>query len=345
MNEVAARSLAKKLPHSFFVFGRGSVSPFYTQDLSDFSDEELLRLKPEKGEVYYCGHRVFKTVIQPFLKKHGDYSLMPSRFLETFGMTALESLSLGVPVVGPAKGGLRSFVLGEYLLKGSLLSVLEWKKPSEAERKRCIQLAEDYSSEAWLKRVDTLLPKGAKRILMVSDFLNSTGGAEQQMQESARLLQEAGYELELFGRAEDLKPRVLGLLVALWNLPYAWRLRRKLRDFDPDVIWCHGVLRWLGPSSLRVLNQSGSKKLITHHDLGLFVPRPSCLKGEADLTGRLHWKDFASSPLALFKYFFLLKPIHRLLHGFLHLLPSEFMKEPLGKVLGGEVVVLPHFLR
>ena len=38
------------------------------------------------------------------------YMLMPSRFLETFGLSALESVSYGVPIIGFCKGGLTQFV-------------------------------------------------------------------------------------------------------------------------------------------------------------------------------------------------------------------------------------------
>lgn len=41
---------------------------------------------------------------------YSHYALMPSRFLETFGLSALEALSTGVPVIGQAIGGMTSFV-------------------------------------------------------------------------------------------------------------------------------------------------------------------------------------------------------------------------------------------
>lgn len=44
---------------------------------------------------------------------------MPSRFLEMFGLTALEALALGTPVCAPAKGGLRLFVTPELTLDES----------------------------------------------------------------------------------------------------------------------------------------------------------------------------------------------------------------------------------
>jgi glycosyltransferase involved in cell wall biosynthesis len=39
-----------------------------------------------------------------------DLVIMPSLFLETFGLVALECLSRGVPVCGIAQGGLRDFI-------------------------------------------------------------------------------------------------------------------------------------------------------------------------------------------------------------------------------------------
>ena len=53
------------------------------------------------------------------LYKQSDLLFMPSRFLEMFGLTALEALSLGTPVCGPAKGGLRDFVTPELTLDES----------------------------------------------------------------------------------------------------------------------------------------------------------------------------------------------------------------------------------
>jgi glycosyltransferase involved in cell wall biosynthesis len=44
------------------------------------------------------------------LYEKSDLLFMPSRFLEMFGLTALEALTLGTPVCAPAKGGLRPFV-------------------------------------------------------------------------------------------------------------------------------------------------------------------------------------------------------------------------------------------
>jgi glycosyltransferase involved in cell wall biosynthesis len=44
-----------------------------------------------------------------------QYTLMPSLFLETFGLVALDSLACGVPVIGEKKGGLTPFIIDEHL--------------------------------------------------------------------------------------------------------------------------------------------------------------------------------------------------------------------------------------
>lgn len=41
---------------------------------------------------------------------HYDFVLMPSRFLETFGLSALDFAQFGVPTIGYKKGGLKPFI-------------------------------------------------------------------------------------------------------------------------------------------------------------------------------------------------------------------------------------------
>jgi glycosyltransferase involved in cell wall biosynthesis len=73
---------------------------------------------PQGGEkVVYFGHRSQQEVKQALCSAH--YMLMPSRFLETFGLSALEAISYGVPVIGYAKGGLAQFLLSEHAIHDS----------------------------------------------------------------------------------------------------------------------------------------------------------------------------------------------------------------------------------
>jgi len=59
-----------------------------------------------------------KDVIRKYLKK-SDFTLMPSRFIETFWLSALESLAEWVPVIWFKKGGLKQFVFDELDLRNN----------------------------------------------------------------------------------------------------------------------------------------------------------------------------------------------------------------------------------
>ncbi|HMY80465.1 MAG TPA: glycosyltransferase [Candidatus Absconditabacterales bacterium] len=61
--------------------------------------------------VSYHGQVALKSILS--ILPEYDYLLMPSQFLETFGLTALDAASCGVPTIGFAKGGLSQFILPE----------------------------------------------------------------------------------------------------------------------------------------------------------------------------------------------------------------------------------------
>ena len=60
------------------------------------------------GRVVYHGKMNQQELAE--LMRSADYLYMPSRFLETFWLTALESIACGVPVIGIKKGGLMDFI-------------------------------------------------------------------------------------------------------------------------------------------------------------------------------------------------------------------------------------------
>ena len=79
------------------------------RDLSGIPDDGVSDAVSRTGPgVLFFGFRP-KSVIEAVLPVF-DVSVMPSRFLETFGLSALESLSAGGPVCGIRKGGLSAFV-------------------------------------------------------------------------------------------------------------------------------------------------------------------------------------------------------------------------------------------
>ena len=63
-----------------------------------FGDCPLAPLIPQYHFVTYHGFQHKDTVLE--IRKTCHYALMPSRFLETFGLSALDSLQCNVPVIG-----------------------------------------------------------------------------------------------------------------------------------------------------------------------------------------------------------------------------------------------------
>lgn len=69
--------------------------------------DELLPNVTYHGQVSY--EKIMEVV--PFF----DYNLMPSRFLETFGLTAIDFALYGVPTIWFAKGGLKNLMIDDVL--------------------------------------------------------------------------------------------------------------------------------------------------------------------------------------------------------------------------------------
>lgn len=179
---------------------------------------------------------------------------MPSTFLETFGLSALESLSLGVPVAGFPKGGIVPFLVDDVLRLSEgkdflrSLEILahapeskfsDWKASSSS-------VAERYSERAFLDRLASILPNGTKRILLVTDFTGSIGGIETYVKNLSDTLERAGYEVSTAGESGGFSSRfekAVSTVLAFANHSAKNSLSRSVREFRPDVVWCHSVLR------------------------------------------------------------------------------------------------------
>lgn len=89
------------------------------------------------------------------LYQEADFLLMPSRFLETFGLTALESLACGTPVIGWKKGGLAVFIPDELsinprALVESLLELVE--KYLSQDIPKAIDISR-YDQKIWIEKL------------------------------------------------------------------------------------------------------------------------------------------------------------------------------------------------
>lgn len=117
--------------------------------------------------------------------------------------------------------------------------VAEWKALA-------FETAKGYSEESFLAGIRRLLPQNAKKILLVTDFVGNIGGIETYVGNLSDTLVSAGYEVRILGKTDGFSTRfqkAVSTLAAFANFSARRELSDCVRDFAPDVIWCHSVLR------------------------------------------------------------------------------------------------------
>lgn len=387
-----------ELPGNFFLFGEGDLrkelfqtfqdNPLF-EDCSDWNEDQIEeRFLSSSDEpvykIYFFGWQSQGTIRDILEVSH--FTLMPSRFLETFGLSALESLSEWVPVIGFWKWGLIPFILPELAipfstndaknvetLASKILEVSDtYTSNSTSENTRTEadwallshqsrHIADSYTEERWVEKVRNMFPKDTKKILLASDYVTILGGIETHVQTIARVLRQHGYEVEIFGwelqKGKWTKfLRLLWLVYSLCNITSARGIRKKIRDFQPDVIWLHSVSRFLGPLVIREVNKSGIFSLITYHDLGILSPFPSRMESEDMIPKNPSLRAFLNvirsrNPimyLAAHCKYFQVCILRKLLQKVnIHIVPSSFLVPHIWDIIEipeEKIQVLEHFL-
>jgi glycosyltransferase involved in cell wall biosynthesis len=345
--ELIAESIKQNLDHNFYIFGAGNLEQKICTSIpsgnignkKNTSDKKLVQYKPTKNRVIICGKRKFKTTIKPLLDSKIDYTIIPSRFIETFGLTALESITSGVPIITSDQPALNQFNSNtkkiSFELNQDLKLLANLIKPNRENTKKT---SRKYSTRKWLETFKAVVPNRAKKILLVSDFIDTIGGAEIHIQQVKEFLSHKGYKVELF--SSNRNPNLINQIKAVWNPLAKFRIRKKITKFQPHIIWCHSTQRYLGTEVLKEINGSKSFKIMTIHDFGLFSTRPSRLESmeqistiDKTISGKLKEK-------------LIQKPITAEINKFDKVfVPSEFMIKPISKTLKVDIITLPHFIQ
>lgn len=354
------------------VFGDGELKEAFLSEFSgkegfcDFKsvpDSECAPLFANlpAGSVAYFGRRPFPVIAETL--RSVDVSLMPSTFLETFGLSALESLSSGVPVAGFPKGGIVPFLIDDALrlpesdgFVGALSRLLDVSDSAVAEWKaKAPRIAEEYSPEAFRARLSKLLPEGVKKILLVTDFVGNIGGIETYVGNLGATLADFGYEVRTVGKSggfSSKREKAFSTLAAFANFAAKKDLRRAVEEFRPDVVWCHSVLRRIGAVGLDAAFVRPAFRIMTYHDLGYFAPFAAECRIESDVPAPGFFpflakaRGFSRKAFATLKYWKLRMLFARLSRFDLHLVPSDFLLPLVRSNLAGSAnaATLPHYV-
>jgi len=149
-----------------------------------------------------------------------------------------------------------------------------------------------------------------------------------------------------------------GMFAAILNDRQGTRLLFKMRNFKPDLIRYHSVLRNLGWESLRMSKFSPAKKWMMYHDFGYVHPFPHALTHVHQIKHPFTLKHFLQSAntknpvkllAVLFKYCSLVlikKQLKKRID--MHLVPSEFMTDIIHKsykIPLDKIQAFPHFVQ
>lgn len=304
--------------------------------------------KYEKSDINIYGH-VDRQKIDVVLDMT-DLVIMPSLFLETFGLVALDTLERWVPVCWFARGGLSRFIHPSLILDrenpvDSFFHILDtWVFP--------LQDISSLSYDIWIEQL-SVLTDGIDRILLISDYTSLVGWAEQYLSDITLALRSIGKEVDIYGYAWHATRMMRIWLMCL--SPFAfWRgilLDKKIKQYKPDLIWMQGVLRYIWPYGARAISHYHWRKYITHHDLGLITPYPSRIYSEWDipLTPSIgDWISHSSihifTVLALISKWFSISSIWYYLNSdnITHIIPSVWMESYFRCYTTQTIIVFPH---
>ena len=356
----------KELPFEIYIFWTWSYETWILELSHRFKDVHYFWWKP-------------LSAVERYLENI-DYCLMPSRFIETFWLSAINVLKWGIPVVGFKKWWLVPFIPDEYAIDkckwdteflqfSEMISKLEKEKQDNdfhfyeklAEKSKWIALR--YSKERWYERFQKLaFDFKVKKIVLVSDFINKVWWIETYIHDVKALLESHGYEVVLYwstcpkwilGKIKKL----LWIWIWCFNLYEAIRFYSFIKKEKPDLIWYNSMIRWLGWMPLWMTRNVKVKRWMMYHDFWYFVPYPHALfetKGIEKLTLKNYLKHaHTNNPLRwlliMWKYFslnFLVKVLKKQVD--LHLVPSEFMVPIVAKsfwIDEDKVKYFNHFLQ
>ncbi len=292
-----------ELPFFLYIFWTGQ----YTN--------EILELASHHRSIHFFWRQPLENIKR--YKDNCQYCLMPSTFLETFWLSALTALSRDLPVIWFAKGWLEKFILPEYditkyewsvgvqKLCNMMLELIEKhnQKPlfetEDAVSKRMQTIVRQYDIKHWIENIRELFGT-QKKILLVSDFKNKVGWIETYMRDAKAILEEYGYEVEIFWKTLPSGSwskimKYLGIAYAVINIVDAIKLLKKIKKEKYDIVRFNSVLGWLWWLPIWITKFTPAKKYIMYHDFWYVYPFPHALQQVSQIPAPCSLKNYIRS--------------------------------------------------
>lgn len=306
--------------------------------------------------VTYYG-RLAQNELSDIMRKV-DYVFMPSRFLETFWLTALESLACGTPVIGIKKWWLIDFIddtlgIDESDPVESSLHLFHQLLSRDAQIKP--MPVEKYNRDHWTARFEKIFPKNSP-ISLLHDYQERIGWAEAYIEFISSYLPDIGYSLSrcsYSGATSNLKRRIMFILsiLAFWR----WiTVSRFLEKNQPQHIWMHSILRYFGYWWVRAVRRYVEKHLnvsvsLSHHDVWFIAPFPQSIYNEDQIPKSSRKNDFLREIywwrrfVASVKWHYICLIRKQFPKNLRHIIFSSFLESHIKNHFPwNEVVLMPH---
>lgn len=297
---------------------KDSLSSVYWHICSDgpYKDEILWRVKLFPERVFYHGVLDQEKLASQY--READFLFMPSRFLETFGLTALESLASGTSVVGFSKGWLLSFIPPKYTLDPaapveSLSAILQDALDSSSQEMMDLT---PYSRQNWEKSLKGYFHKTLS-IMILHDYFEKIGWAEYYVSQVEASLFKMWHIVSRYGYSGKTTPWKRRWMFVFSFFAF-WRgisVTLLLKKHKPEAIWMHSVQRYIGfwwvRAAMQYAKDTQTKIYLSHHDVGLIAPFPQDITEEnqippsQSLGSFIAWLTYSKKIVASWKWIFI----------------------------------------
>ncbi len=300
-------------------------------------------------------HGVLHQTSLASLYRDVDFLFMPSRFLETFGLTALESLACGTPVIWFSKGWLIPFIPPLYSLDPNVpiesLSKILQNVP--ADHKKWMGVT-SYSQNIWKKSLRNYF-LGVSSVMILHDYHEKIWWAEYYVSQVESSLLQMGYAVSRYGYAGMTslwKRRWMFILsiVAFWR---GISVSNLLTKEKPEAIWMHSIQRyiwfWWVRAVMQYAKNAEVKVYLSHHDVWLMAAFPQDITEEynlpwdASLQAFLRGLPLSKKIPAIGKYYFIQLLRSNFPESIEHIIFAPFLKRHIqAHFLWNKIHIFPH---
>lgn len=238
-------------------------------------------------------------------RDQSHYTLLPSNFLETFGLSALEACTYWSVPIGYKKWWLDQFVDTYYAIDTYwwIIPCVQHLVKQFIDRQRMLEsrhvqkIAARYTARRWLytfQELSWLNPYQWHTITMISDYWTREWWIESYIHDVSALLMNNWYTVTSVLWTKTKRSTLQNywwVVKALWTRSWKEIVSKHLTTHTPDLLRRHSIHRVLWWKAFSATSHTTPQRYMLH-DVWLLHPRPSRVHMESQLkhSHSLRWR-------------------------------------------------------